>query len=158
MATSFKRTLSLPSLLGAANHFLFGPRSTGKTYLIKNQLPDARVYDLLDSDVFSRLARRPKTLGEELSKQDNLVVIDEIQKLPALLDEVHRLIETRGRRFLLTGSSARKLRRGGSNLLGGRARQANLYPLCFPEIPHFDLITYLNRGGIPRILPLKDYE
>ncbi|MCG2725743.1 MAG: ATP-binding protein [Elusimicrobia bacterium] len=158
MTHTFKRVLSLPSLVGATNHFLFGPRSTGKTYLIRKQLPDVKVYDLLDSDVFSRLARRPKMLGEELSTTDKVVVIDEIQKLPTLLDEVHRLIETKGTRFLLTGSSARKLRRGGSNLLGGRARQARLYPLCFPEIPQFDLITYLNRGGIPRILPLKDYE
>ena len=121
-------------------------------------MPDIKVYDLLDSDVFSRLARRPKVLGEELTAADKVVVIDEIQKLPVLLDEVHRLIETKGTRFMLTGSSARKLRRGGSNLLGGRARQAHLYPLCFPEIPKFDLITYLNRGGIPRILPLEDYE
>lgn len=158
MIKSFKRILSLPYLTGAANHFLFGPRSIGKTYLIRKQLPKAKVYDLLDSDVFGRLARRPKTLGEELSNTDKLVVIDEIQKLPVLLDEVHRLIETKGTRFLLTGSSARKLRRGGSNLLGGRARQAHLYSLCFPEIPNFDLITYLNRGGIPRILPLEDYE
>lgn len=158
MVNSFKRTLSLPSLLGSSSHFLFGPRSIGKTYLIKKQLPHAKIYDLLDSDVFGRLARRPKTLGEELSSADKLVVIDEIQKLPVLLDEVHRLMETRGTRFLLTGSSARKLRHGGSNLLGGRARQAHLYPLCFPEIPRFDLVTYLNRGGIPRILPLEDYE
>jgi predicted AAA+ superfamily ATPase len=158
MTHSFKRALSLPALMGASSHFLFGPRSTGKTYLVRKQLPDAKVYDLLDSDVFSRLARRPKLLGEELTASDKIVVIDEIQKLPVLLDEVHRLIETKGIRFLLTGSSARKLRRGGSNLLGGRARQAHLYPLCFPEIPHFNLITYLNRGGIPRILPLNDYE
>jgi len=158
MTHPFKRILSLPTLMEASSHFLFGPRSTGKTYLIRKQLPDVKVYDLLDSDVFSRLARRPKILGEELTAADKVVVIDEIQKLPVLLDEVHRLIETKGTRFLLTGSSARKLRRGGSNLLGGRARQAHLYPLCFPEIPQFDLVTYLNRGGIPRILPLKDYE
>jgi len=143
--------------MGASSHFLFGPRSTGKTYLIRRQLPDAKVYDLLDSDVFNRLARRPKVLGEELTAADKVVVIDEIQKLPVLLDEVHRLIETKGTRFLLTGSSACKLRRGGSNLLGGRARQAHLYPLCSTEIPQFDLITYLNRGGIPRIFPLEDY-
>lgn len=158
MTNTYKRALSLPSLMRASNHFLFGPRSTGKSFLIRKQLPNVKVYDLLDSEIFSRLARRPKLLGEELSKTDKVVVIDEVQKLPVLLDEVHRLIETKGIRFLLTGSSARKLRRGGSNLLGGRARQAHLYPLCFPEIPQFDLITYLNRGGIPRILPNNDYE
>jgi len=101
--------------------------------------------------VFARLARRPKLLSEETGPAEPLIVIDEIQKLPSLLDEVQRLMETRGLRFLLTGSSARKLRRGGVNLLGGRAREAQLHPLASPEIPDFDLLTYLNRGGIPRI-------
>lgn len=158
MEHQYRRALSLPGLLKSSNHFLFGPRSTGKSYLVRQQLPEARIYDLLDSDTYSRLARRPRSLGEELSPSDRLVVIDEIQKLPNLLDEVHRLIETRATRFLLTGSSARKLRRGGANLLGGRARQALLHPLCFPEIPDFDLLSYLNRGGIPRILPRTDYQ
>lgn len=147
----YPRILDLPALLRQGSHFLLGPRSTGKTFLIGRQLPGAKVYDLLDSDVFARLARRPKTLGEELGDWKGPVVLDEIQKLPALLDEVHRLIETRGLRFLLTGSSARKLRRGGVNLLGGRAREARLFPLCSREVPEFDLVAYLNRGGIPRI-------
>ena len=154
---NYSRILSLPDLIGRSSHFLFGPRSIGKTYLIHQQLPDAKLYDLLDSDTFSRLARRPKILEEELGEPGRIVVIDEIQKLPVLLDEVHRLIETKNARFLLTASSARKLRRGGVNLLGGRARQARLYPLCSNEIPDFDLLTYLNRGGIPRILPREDY-
>lgn len=156
--TPYPRVLSLPALLKGGSHFLFGPRSTGKTFLIRRQLPKAKVYDLLDSDVFSRLARRPKTLGEELAEHEGLVVLDEIQKLPALLDEVHRLMESRGLRFLLTGSSARKLRRGGVNLLGGRARETHLFPLCSREIPDFDLTAYLNRGGIPRIHAGPDFR
>lgn len=149
---AFSRILDLPEMLKSSSYFLFGPRSTGKTFLIRERLPSAKVYDLLDSDVFARLARRPKLISEETLPSESIIVIDEIQKLPSLLDEVQRLIETRGMRFLLTGSSARKLRRGGVNLLGGRAREARLHPLCSREIPDFDLLTYLNRGGIPRIL------
>lgn len=149
MIIKYERVLSLPNLLGLKSFFLFGPRSTGKSFLIREQLPRARVYDLLDNDVFGRLMRRPALLGEEASRSP--IVIDEIQKLPALLDEVQRLIDSRGLRFLLTGSSVRKLKRGGANLLGGRAWQASLFPLRFSEIPDFDLIRYLNRGGLPHI-------
>ncbi|MCF8084138.1 MAG: DUF4143 domain-containing protein, partial [Deltaproteobacteria bacterium] len=85
------------------------------------------------------------------------VVIDEVQKLPEILDEVHRLIEGKRQRFLLTGSSARKLKRGGANLLAGRAWWAELFPLTSREIPDFDLLTYLNRGGLPAIYPSDDY-
>lgn len=88
-----------------------------------------------------------------------VVVIDEVQKLPEILDEVHRLIEGKRQRFLLTGSSARKLKRGGANLLAGRAWWAELFPLTSREIPDFDLLTYLNRGGLPAIYPSDDsYE
>ena len=107
------RILDLGSRLKAKSHFLFGPRQTGKSTLIRHELPGARVYNLLESDLFLALSRRPSLLREELTERDSLVVIDEIQKLPELLDEVHLLVEERGMRFLLTGSSARKLRRGG---------------------------------------------
>ena len=115
----------LPDLgrwLAKRSHFLFGPRQTGKTFLVRHTLPEARIYDLLDSSVYLALSQRPGRLAEELGPRDRLVVVDEIQRLPVLLNEVHRLIEERGVRFLLTGSSARSLRRGGVNLLGGRAR------------------------------------
>ena len=102
----FDRTLKLSKLLEAKSFFLFGPRATGKSTLIAQQLPDARVYDLLDARVFGRLARRPRLIEEE-HQAGRVVAIDEIQKMPSLLDEVHRLIERRGIRFLLTGSSAR---------------------------------------------------
>jgi uncharacterized protein len=86
-----------------------------------------------------------------------MVVIDEVQKLPEILDEVHRLIEAEKLTFLLTGSSARKLKRGGANLLAGRAWWAELFPLTSNEIPDFDLMTYLNRGGLPAVYPSDDY-
>ena len=103
--------------------FLFGPRLTGKTYLLKKTFPEAKYYDLLRSDTFLRLSVRPSILREELAMlpPGTTVIIDEVQKLPLLLDEVHALIEDKQLRFVLTGSSARILRRAGINLLGGRA-------------------------------------
>jgi len=154
----YARRLDLPALLRRKSFFLFGPRSTGKTTLIDRQLPGARVYDLLDADVYGRLLRRPAIIGEECRDADQVVVIDEIQKLPQVLDEVHRLIQKRGIRFLLTGSSARKLKRGGANLLAGRAWEARLFPLVSREIPDFDLLQYLNRGGLPHVYDSPDFR
>lgn len=154
----YTRVLQLPGLLAKKSFFLFGPRSTGKTTLIEKQFPGATFYDLLDSDVFRRLLQRPRILEEELSPETPLVVIDEIQRLPPLLDEVHRLIQKRGTRFLLTGSSARKLKRGGANLLAGRAWEARLFPLVSREIQHFDLVQYLNRGGLPQVYDSPDFQ
>jgi predicted AAA+ superfamily ATPase len=148
---SYKRILDLNALLQKKSFFLFGPRSTGKTTLIHQQLPDAKVYDLLDAEVFARLVRRPKLLLEENPSPSRIIAIDEIQKLPSLLDEIHRLIARYNMRFLLTGSSARKLKRGAANLLAGRAWQAALFALTWREIPAFDLLTYLNTGGLPHI-------
>ena len=147
----YHRILNLVDLLKKKSFFLFGPRSTGKTTLIKNQLPNAKIYDLLDAEVFRRLLKRPSLLEEENQNSKQLIVIDEIQKLPSLLDEVHRLIFKRNFRFLLTGSSARKLKKGAANLLAGRAWETQLFPLTSPEIPHFNLITYLNDGGLPHV-------
>ena len=110
----YKRKLNLVHLLQIRSFFIFGPRATGKSTLIAQCLPDARVYDLLDPKIFQRLLRNPGIISEE-TRADDLVVIDEIQKLPALLDEVHRLIAKRKQKFLLTGSSARKLKRGAAN-------------------------------------------
>lgn len=125
-----------------------GPRGVGKSTLIEQNLPTAKVYDLLDAAQFQRLLRDPTLISQE-TKPDTLVVIDEIQKFPNLLDEVHRLIVKRKQRFLLTGSSVRKLRKGGANLLAGRAFEAWLLPLTSQEIPDFDLLTYLNTTGLP---------
>lgn len=146
------RALDLAKLARRKSLFLFGPRQTGKTALVHHALPQARVYDLLDADVFLTLSRRPTQLGEELGPSDRLVVVDEIQKLPVLLDEVHRLIEQRQVRFVLTGSSARKLRRGGVNLLGGRAPSWTLHPFIYRELGSaFDLTRALDRGLLPAI-------
>lgn len=152
ISPSIGRVLELAPLLKTKSYFLFGPRQTGKTYLIRNTLKEARVYDLLDTSIFLALTQTPGRIGQEITPQDHVVVIDEIQRLPELLNEVHRLIESRGVRFLLTGSSARKLRRGGINLLGGRARIKNLHPLTCRELgDHFDLTKALERGLLPSI-------
>jgi len=132
--------------------FLFGPRGTGKSTWLAEVLPDAVTYDLLDTSLALRLAREPSLLTRELAAVDRKrwVVIDEIQKVPALLDEVHRMIEQERRRFILSGSSARKLRRGGANLLAGRATQLDMFPLVASEVgtpPPFDRIPY---GMLPR--------
>jgi len=143
----YKRQLRLEELLRLKSFFLFGPRATGKSTLIKAQLPNAQVFDLLDRSTFRRLLSDPSLIGQ--SAGEGPIVIDEIQKIPTLLDEVHRQIETYHRTFLLTGSSARKLRRGAANLLGGRAWTAELMPLTYAEITDFELNRYLTRGGLP---------
>ncbi len=149
-----KRTLSLETLLSKKSHFLLGPRGTGKSTLIRNTLaPHYQIIDLLESETRFRLLQNPGEL-ESMIRRDQVkgVVIDEIQKVPELLDEVHRLIEKWKIPFLLTGSSARKLRRTGTNLLGGRARTAHLFPLTYSEISDFDLHSYLLRGGMPEVV------
>jgi predicted AAA+ superfamily ATPase len=111
-----------------------------------------RRYDLLDTSVYLALSREPGRLDQEISARDRVVVIDEIQRLPDLLNEVHRLIEERRIRFLLTGSSARKLRGGGVNLLGGRARTRYLHPLTYAELgKDYDLHRAADRGLLPSI-------
>lgn len=132
--------------------FLWGSRQTGKSTLLKMLFPGAHVYDLLKSDVRMALQLRPSQLREECELLDDgeLIIIDEVQKVPALLDEVHWLIENKNQRFVLSGSSARKLRRSGANLLGGRALRQTLFPLVSAEIPEFDLNRALNHGMLPR--------
>jgi len=146
------RTLDLLAMVGKKSHFLFGPRQTGKSSLIRRSLKNAQVYDLLDASVYLDLSRNPNRIEQELGPKGRLVVIDEIQRFPELLNEVHRLIEARGITFLLTGSSPRKLRRGGVNLLGGRARTKYLHPLTWKELgSRFDLGRAVERGLIPSI-------
>ena len=154
----FKRFLNLSKPLKHGSYFFFGPRATGKSSLIREQLKNAVVFDLLDDDVFEELMRRPKALSEKITPHKKLIVIDEVQKLPKLLDEVHRILQTTKIRFLLTGSSARKLKRSGANLLGGRAREILFFPLTSAELPRFDLIKHLNIGGLPMIVNSKQPE
>jgi predicted AAA+ superfamily ATPase len=149
---SVPRDLDLLSLVGKKSYFLFGPRQTGKSFLIHQRLQGSRVYNLLDTATFLTLSQNPGRISEEIGPREKLVVIDEIQRVPTLLNEVHLLIEERGIRFLLTGSSPRKLRRGGMNLLGGRARTAYLHPLTSNELgDRFDLTKALHRGLLPSI-------
>jgi predicted AAA+ superfamily ATPase len=151
----YKRILDLRTLLKKKSFFLFGPRGTGKTTLVKHTLSEATVIDLLEIKTYREYLKNPSIISEQMLKP--IVVIDEVQKLPEILDEVHRLIEAEKLTFLLTGSSARKLKRGGANLLAGRAWWAELFPLTSNEIPDFDLMTYLNRGGLPAVYPSDDY-
>ena len=131
--------------------FVWGPRRVGKSFWIRQTFPDATVIDLLQSDVFGEYAARPALLRERFGKHPpKLIVVDEVQKLPALLDEVHWLIENRRSSFLLTGSSARKLRRGHANLLAGRAWRRTMVPLSAAEIgDDFDLERALASGLLP---------
>ncbi len=146
------RKLDVASVLAKKSCFLFGPRQCGKSSLIRETIPEAYIFDLLSNDTFRLLSRSPGYIEEVCQDAARPVVIDEIQKLPALLDEVQRLIETKGLRFLLTGSSARKLRQGGVNLLGGRARVRNIHPFSAAELGDtFDLDKALNTGLLPGI-------
>jgi predicted AAA+ superfamily ATPase len=150
----FKRYLDLPRLLEKKSHFLFGPRSTGKTFLIRSQFPKGTaILDLLESELYLRLSTNPGDLESIIFAFDNplIAIIDEVQRVPQLLNEVHRLIEKKGIKFLLTGSSARKLRHNQANLLAGRARQSELFPLTYSEIPKFNLDRYLHFGGLPMV-------
>ena len=150
----FQRELDLQK--NRSSLFLFGPRMTGKTTLLKN-LQAGRYYDLLDPEVELGLRQSPALLWEELNAlpKNSLVIIDEVQKVPALLDTVQRAMDGLGLRFILSGSSARKLRRGGANLLGGRALNLHLHPLTTEEAGNaFHLTKALRYGTLPKITSL----
>ncbi len=151
----FQRQILLPTP-GEETFFLWGPRQAGKSTLLRQQYPDAVWVDLLKADEFRMYVTRPERLREELDAAEpdpsRQVVIDEIQKVPALLDEVHWLIEHRGLHFALCGSSARKVRHGAANLLGGRAVRYELRGLTAGELAGaFDLDRLLNHGYLPLI-------
>ena len=143
--------IALPARQSA---FLWGPRKTGKSTWLRSAFPDSPTFDLLQTDLMLELAKRPALLRERLlatppEKLRSPVILDEIQKVPQLLDEVHWLIENRGLSFILCGSSARKLKRGGVNLLGGRAWRYEMHPLVSIEVGDLDLLQALNRGLVP---------
>lgn len=147
-----QRILKLSSLLEKKSHFLFGPRQTGKSSLIKEEFGDKfPIINLLKTDVYLRLEQAPWELENMIADNTELVFIDEVQRIPMLLNEVHRLIEEKKIKFLLTGSSARKLKRRNVNMLGGRAWKAEIFPLVSAEIANFDLSRYLLYGGLPAI-------
>ena len=131
--------------------FLWGPRKTGKTTLLRTQFPQAQLYDLLKTDLKTTLLLHPERLREEvLGQKPKIVIIDEIQKVPALLDEVHWCLENTKTKFILCGSSARKVRHGSANLLGGRAWRFELFPLTTAEVKNLDLNRALNHGLLPK--------
>lgn len=149
----FKRLLALPAP-GHQTFFLWGPRQTGKTTLLRATYPDAFWIDLLKADEFRRYLQNPELLREQLAARDSVrqVVIDEVQKVPQLLDEVHWLHERQRVCFALCGSSARKVKRGQANLLGGRAVRYELHGLTAREIgKDFNLNRVLNHGYLPSI-------
>lgn len=159
----YKRIIDL-SLAERRSCFLWGPRQTGKSTLLRAEFPEAVRYDLLLSDEYRRCLQEPGIIRQELlqsgltgAKQTGPVIIDEIQKVPDLLDEVHWMIERLGLRFILCGSSARKVKRGQANLLGGRAPALHLHSLCYPEVPDFDLGRALNRGLLPTHYTSEDH-
>ena len=150
-----ERRIQINEIIDKKSLFLFGPRQTGKSSLIRHSDLNARIYNLLDAGLYRRLSADPTLIRKELVENNpipGLVVIDEIQRLPELLNEVHLMIEEFGIKFLLTGSSARSLRRKGVNLLAGRARSRRLHSFSFCELgDDFDLEKFLTYGGIPSI-------
>ena len=156
----YRRFLDLPTLAAARSFFLLGPRQIGKSTLLRASFPDALFLDLLDARTFRSLAASPVLIGDRaraLKGRRRVVIVDEIQKMPELLDEIHRLMELdKTLRFILTGSSARKLRTRGRNLLGGRAGLLRMHPIVYPELgtvsprrPWTDLLRW---GGLPSVL------
>ena len=143
-----KRLLEI-NLPQGKSAFLWGPRKTGKTWWISHVYHGADIIDLLKTDVLADYLSRPALLRERYKNHGGTIIIDEIQKAPALLDEIHWLIENRSLSFILTGSSARKLRRGHANLLGGRAWRRTMTPLAYPEIDDFELEKILISGLLP---------
>ena len=148
--SSYPRTLQI-HLEDHNAAFLWGPRKVGKTTLLRQQFPSAKFYDLLNTELKTQLLLRPARLREEvLANHPPLVIVDEVQKVPALLDEVHWCLENTVTKFILCGSSARKLRHGAANLLGGRAWRYELFPLTTSELGAYNLDRILNHGLIPQ--------
>lgn len=143
--------------------FLWGARKVGKSTFLKQSFPDSLVYDFLKTDLFLEFVKKPALLREQLLAQDSKVlkkpiILDEVQKIPQILDEVHWLIENKKMRFILCGSSARKLKRSHSNMLGGRAWRYEMFPLVSAELKNFDLLRALNRGLIPNHYLEETYQ
>lgn len=157
MPIYLERKIGLKDLALKKSLFLFGPRSTGKSMVLRRTFPDSQVINLLDSELFLNFSVAPHQLESYLEKKKSgPIIIDEVQRIPELLNEVHRLIEEKKLKFILTGSSARKLKRGHANMLAGRAWTTHLFPLTWAEIPKFSLERYLQFGGLPMVYLSKD--
>jgi uncharacterized protein len=147
-----KRINEIEKNLHKKSILLLGPRRTGKSFFINNQLLKHKYYNLLHADTYRRITARPSLIRESIEDSDKFIVIDEIQKIPALMDEVHSMIETFPNiRFLLTGSSARKLKREHTSLMAGRAKRMIFFPFTSAEIPDFDLQRVIEFGTIPSV-------
>lgn len=143
--------------------FLWGPRKTGKTTYLKNHFPDSLIFDFLKTDFFIEVSKNPALLRERILAKDknaikHPIILDEVQKVPQVLDEVHWLIENKGLQFILCGSSARKLRRRHVNLLGGRAWRYEMFPLVTAELKNINLLHALNHGMVPTHYLQDDQE
>lgn len=159
---NIKRILNI-ALPPQQSAFLWGPRKTGKTTYLKAKFPRSVFYDFLQTDLFFEFSKKPSLLREQLlAKNDDVlnypIILDEVQKIPQILDEVHWLIENIGLRFILCGSSARKLKRGKANLLGGRAWRYEMFPFVTAELENWDLLRILNRGMIPDHYLQENYK
>ncbi len=154
----YKRILSISQELKSKSVLLLGPRRTGKSWLIRNSVQPDMTFNLLQADVLNQLARHPSSIREALVPGKKIIAIDEIQKLPFLMDEVHALIEERPDvRFFLTGSSARKLRRQGTSLMAGRARTRHLKPFVSAELEeNWNLSERLHFGCLPPVVTSSD--
>lgn len=143
--------------------FLWGARKTGKSTYLKKNFPQSLVYDFLRTDLALEFTKRPALLRERILAKDaallkHPIILDEVQKVPGIMDEVHWLIENKGLSFILCGSSARKLKRGKANLLGGRAWRYELFPLVSAELEDIDLLRALNHGMIPDHYLRNNYQ
>lgn len=147
----YKRIFDIESQLDEGM-FLFGARQVGKSTLLQERFPDAIYYDLLIDNVRKAFKRNPDSFRQALQNKPagTLVVVDEIQKVPELLDSVHWLMANKGLWFILSGSSARKLKRSGANTLGGRAIPRTLFPLVWKEVPDYQIDRAVQNGMIPR--------
>ena len=160
---TIRRLLNI-NLPAGQSAFLWGPRKTGKTTYLKSHFPKSIVYDFLKTDLFLEISKNPSLLRERLLAENkdvlrHPVILDEVQKVPQLLDEVHWLVENKKLRFILCGSSARKLKQGHGNLLGGRAWRFEMFPFVSAELGRINLLHVLNHGLIPsHYLQGDDYE
>lgn len=161
---TFERIIPLNKILKRKSVLLLGPRRTGKSFLIKNQIKPDRIINLLEADTYRKFSTRPELLREVIQPEEKIIAIDEIQKIPALMDEVHALIESKGLKFILTGSSARKLVRTHTSLMAGRAKMLYLHPLVTAEINEYEIEHALVYGTLPIVFntddpwdELKDY-
>lgn len=153
MIIDYKRILNINNILDSKSLFLIGPRQTGKSTFLTKNYPLATYYNLLEAPVFRDLSSHPEYIRQQIKAGEKLIIIDEIQKLPSLLDEIQRCIELHpDLRFILTGSSARKLKRSGANLLAGRIWTAHMHPLVSPELDFSRLNDRLNRGSLPSVI------